>query len=382
MSDIIPVIVHHETGEKPQTGGKKNQEYLRYCIAQAKKYNEKVVLLGDQYNKDWCDDWHDANDFITDKWKEFHSVFKNLSPYPQAWAEGIFRRFFLILEYLDRYGYDNCVIMDSDILLYTNVSTYEPFRHCKMAAESPLEQDIAVLWKGNGYKWKVCAGVAYFTRQGLIEFTDYCIDMYKNHMDVLMEKWNIHQKYQIYGGVAEMSLLYLWVKTLPDGEFLNLLMDDADHCVFDNSIGLPDGYLEGQYEFNRRLGVKKLHWEDGKPYCYTLDGHQKTGLLCLHFVGVTKIFMEGIYEHQDYARQYRTQGRKHRAGDPSDGIANISGHVDAYRPRCALAHGEHVKHLRAGVPGRFFPQIVQERQGSHASAYAEHADLQELPEEV
>ena len=69
MSDIIPVIVHHETGEKPQTGGKKNQEYLRYCIAQAKKYNEKVVLLGDQYNKDWCDDWHDANDFITDKWK-------------------------------------------------------------------------------------------------------------------------------------------------------------------------------------------------------------------------------------------------------------------------------------------------------------------------
>lgn len=72
-------------------------------------------------------------------------------------------------------------------------------------------------------------------------------------------------------------------------------------ALFDNSIGLPDGYLEGQYEFNRRLGVKKLHWEDGKPYCYTLDGHQKTGLLCLHFVGVTKIFMEGIYEHQDYA---------------------------------------------------------------------------------
>ena len=29
--------------------------------------------------------------------------------------------------------------------------------------------------------------------------------------------------------------------------------------------------------------------------------YQKTGLLCLHFVGVTKIFMEGIYEHQDYA---------------------------------------------------------------------------------
>ena len=255
MSDIIPVIVHHETGEKPQTGGKKNQEYLRYCIAQAKKYNEKVVLLGDQYNKDWCDDWHDANDFITDKWKEFHSVFKNLSPYPQAWAEGIFRRFFLILEYLDRYGYDNCVIMDSDILLYTNVSTYEPFRHCKMAAESPLEQDIAVLWKGNGYKWKVCAGVAYFTRQGLIEFTDYCIDMYKNHMDVLMEKWNIHQKYQIYGGVAEMSLLYLWVKTLPEVEFLNLLMDRAPRRISGRTVRVQPPSRRQEAALGRRKAL-------------------------------------------------------------------------------------------------------------------------------
>ena len=78
MSDIIPVIVHHETGEKPQTGGKKNQEYLRYCIAQAKKYNEKVVLLGDQYNKDWCDDWHDANDFITNGRNS--TVFSKTSP--------------------------------------------------------------------------------------------------------------------------------------------------------------------------------------------------------------------------------------------------------------------------------------------------------------
>ena len=42
MSKIIPVMVHHETGEKAQAAGKKNQEYLKYCIAQAKKYNEKV----------------------------------------------------------------------------------------------------------------------------------------------------------------------------------------------------------------------------------------------------------------------------------------------------------------------------------------------------
>ena len=43
MSKIIPVMVHHETGEKAQAAGKKNQEYLKYCIAQAKKYIEKGI---------------------------------------------------------------------------------------------------------------------------------------------------------------------------------------------------------------------------------------------------------------------------------------------------------------------------------------------------
>ena len=161
MSKIIPVMVHHETGEKAQAAGKKNQEYLKYCIAQAKKYNEKVVLLGDEYNKAWCDDWHNANDFITEKWTKFHAVFENLSTYPTAWAEGIFKRFFLILEYLERNSFEECVIIDSDVLLYLNVSEYEPFRHCKVAAETPLLQDFAMLEKGNGLKWKTCAGFSY-----------------------------------------------------------------------------------------------------------------------------------------------------------------------------------------------------------------------------
>lgn len=86
MSKIIPVMVHHETGEKAQAAGKKNQEYLKYCIAQAKKYNEKVVLLGDEYNKAWCDDWHNANDFITENGQNFMlslRIFPHIRPHGQ-----------------------------------------------------------------------------------------------------------------------------------------------------------------------------------------------------------------------------------------------------------------------------------------------------------
>ena len=53
-------------------------------------------------------------------------------------GRGIFKRFFLILEYLERNSFEECVIIDSDVLLYLNVSEYEPFRHCKVAAETPF----------------------------------------------------------------------------------------------------------------------------------------------------------------------------------------------------------------------------------------------------
>lgn len=301
MKRIVPVMVHHETGEKAQAAGKKNQEYLRYCIAQAKKYNEKVVLLGDEYNKQWADEWYPANDFITDKWKEFHAVFENLSTYPQAWAEGIFKRFYLILEYLERNGFEECVIIDSDVLLYLDVSEYEPFHHCKVAAETPFYQDIDILPEGNELQWKTCAGFSYFTKQALIEFTDFCIDMYKNHKDKLMIKWDVHQKYGLYGGVGEMALLDLFVETLNEGEYLNLLETDANNGVFDNSVGESTGYLEQQYEYTKRLRVKNLQWEDGKPYCYTNEGHEKHYFLNLHFVDITKIFMEGCYKEHKYS---------------------------------------------------------------------------------
>ena len=41
----------------------------------------------------------------------------------------------------------------------------------------------------------------FFLRQksGLLrEFTDFCIDMYANHKDVLMKKWDVHRKFGMY----------------------------------------------------------------------------------------------------------------------------------------------------------------------------------------
>lgn len=297
MPHIIPVIIHHETGAKAQSGGKKNQEYLRCCIEQTAKYNQRVVLIGDRSNRGWCREWHDVSEFGSARWDTFASVFRNLSAYPDSWAISFFKRFFLIHEYLVKNNDCDCVILDSDILLYLNLSAYEPFRSCDAALEIPQKQDLQGLPEGNGLRWTACAGISYFRREALADFLDYCIDMYTNHLDILNKKWDAHRKHGLYGGVGEMSLLYLWSLTLPKGRVLNLAKIHQG-TVFDANICIPANYLENEYEYDALLRIKKLRWSGGVPYCRHLETKKEIRFYALHFGDISKQYMYDLFTRQ------------------------------------------------------------------------------------
>lgn len=307
MPHIIPVIIHHETGAKNQSGGKKHQEYLRYCIEQAKKYNQKVVLIGDEYNKNWCSDWHHVDEFPSERYDAFAVVFRNLSAYPDSWANSIFKRFFLIYEYLQKNNETDCVILDSDILLYQNMSNYTPFQDCDTALEIPKLQDLPGAPAGNGLRWTACAGISYFKRDALSDFLDYCTDMYKNHIDFLSQKWELHKQYKLYGGVGEMSLLYLWTKTLPNEKVLNLLEPFQD-TVFDLNMGIPANFTEQEYAYDPILRIKKLIWKDNRPFCLRRSDHRQIGFLALHFVDISKLYMYDFFSFHRISASIRFKG--------------------------------------------------------------------------
>ncbi len=307
MSHIIPVIVHHETGAKKQSGGKKNQEYLRYCIEQAQKYNEKVVLLGDESNRQWCSDWHHVNEFQSARFDTFAKVFHNFSAYPDSWAVSFFKRFFLIYEYLLKNDYDDCVILDSDILVYVNFSEYAPFADCDTALEIPANQDLGGAPAGNGLRWTACAGISYFKRDALSSFLDYCIDMYANHVDYIEKKWNAHQTYHLPGGVGEMSLLYLWTKTLPAERVLNLLIPYQD-TVFDLNMCISECYVRNEYQHDGLLRIKHLRWIDGEPYCKQLSSQKLIHFNALHFVDISKLYMYDFFSTQKISFSTRITG--------------------------------------------------------------------------
>lgn len=300
MSDkkrVLPVLIHHESNAKPQTGGKKNQEYLKYCISQACKYNEKVVLIGDEANQSWCDEWHHVNEFKNERLEKFCKVFKNWSSYPDSWALSIYKRFFLFEEYLKRNEYDECVVLDSDILVYIDFSKYEPFIGCDAAMEIPKAQDMEALKIPNEFRWAANVGLSYFKLEALTDFLNYCTDIFENHMDVLMPKWEAHQKYRIPGGICEMTLFYLWQKQRPQDKILNLLIPDKDGFVFSGPISGEENYQRGECQVSRITTIKKIVFRNGIP-CYVKKDKGLLPTYSLHFIGGDKIYMEGMFKNQ------------------------------------------------------------------------------------
>jgi hypothetical protein len=293
---ILPVIIHHETGEKPQTGGGKNQEYLKYCIRKAEGFNEKVVLLGDDYNRKWCREWIHVNGLDNEKWHHFLRVFENMSTYPDAWAQGIFKRFYLIEEYLRTNNYTECIIMDSDVLVYLDFLKYEPFLHCKAALEIPADQDMSGIKAPNGLKMCAIAGVAYFTLEALSDFNDYCIDIYENHRDILQPKYDAHLTYGLAGGICEMTLLYLWAKSQPQGSVLNLMEEHEGH-VFNGPIATEENLLPHEFAVSRITMVKKFRFQNGQPFFIRKDDGKLVATYSFHFGGADKIYLKSVCLH-------------------------------------------------------------------------------------
>lgn len=199
--NTIPVLIHHELDEKPQTGGKRNQGYVKDCIIQAKQYYQNVILFGSKGNQSFCEQWCDVSDFNSKKWQEFLAVFENMSTYPDEWARGIFKRFFVFLEYLKETGERECIVLDSDVLIYQDYSELFDFSDIDAAMELPSNQKMEMLPYNNDYRWVACAGVSYFKTEALEDFLDFCIETYKNNKGLLNEKWEIHRKYGLPGGV-------------------------------------------------------------------------------------------------------------------------------------------------------------------------------------
>lgn len=292
----IPVLIHHETGEKKQKGGGQNQKYLYYTIKQAEKEGNQVILFGDEHNRNWCSNWYDASTLESERWSEFEEVFENMSTYPISWAKGIFKRFFIIEEYLKDKNIDQFVLLDSDVLVYVNFS--DMFCNCDfdLAYCEPYNQDFN-LKDGKNMRMVANVGVSYWKKSALTEFIDFCIQNYRNRNSLLEKKWCIHQREGYAGGVNEMTLVYLWVHTSKKLKYKNLCVEQNGRAFMHNYL-TEVNYLDEEFVVNSYLGYKKIEFQNGMPIGIRKKDGRSVIFYNIHLVGDSKRLEKEFFKKQ------------------------------------------------------------------------------------
>lgn len=267
----IPVIVVH----------KGNQNYLKNCIACAAEHGNSVILIGDEKNRDMCEGWISCEDCESELFTEFTGHYVHMSSNSEFFELICFQRYFYVYQYLITHDLTECVMIDSDALVFGEVTS-------ELIADGTV---MASCWyeRQKEYQWSVCPHFTYWSSEGLLDFLRFCIASYtdEERMKPLREKYQFHQDNHTAGGICDMTLLYLWMKqtTLRVENFSRRTDPLIDYNINEPKIDTR------AYVMRERYGMKEISFVDGIPYFTREEDGKKVPVLVIHAWGGSKKYM-------------------------------------------------------------------------------------------
>ncbi len=274
----IPVIIAHFSG---------TPNYLKFALESAANFNNKVVLIGDDTNKNfWKNHW-DATLVKLDKFQDFQKYYFQMSDYSKNYEMAFWKRMFVLENWMKENDYKNIFLLDSDVMTFANYS----------AEVYPILTDncIAALMKPKNqenFMWASSCHFSYWTLEGLEDFTNFCIEAYSNKsiLDKLKTKYQWHNDNDMPGGISEMTLLYLWSKAKSKVDNFTRVINDM---TFDHNINSSGNYLKNEYEI--QFGLKKFIFRNGIPYGINKILNKEIKFLDIHCQGIAKGSMRFLY---------------------------------------------------------------------------------------
>ena len=260
----IPVILIHR--------GK--HDYVQTCINQAKFYNEKVLVISDsQYEN--CENFN-INDYFknSELFSKFYIPLSTLGDYELF----CFQRWFILYEFMSKEKIDNVFYIDSDVLLYHNVTDDKEF----------FENYIFTLIL------RSVGCTSFFTKEGLKKFCNFLFEIYQlkdsYEFAKIASHYKVRQQFGLSGGVCDMTLFEYFARykcSVGVGELSNI----HNNTTYDHNINDSDD----MYEFN---GIKKIEFIDKKPYCYSPVLNKKIQFKSIHFQGGSKHLMDSYKTYE------------------------------------------------------------------------------------
>lgn len=274
-SEKLPVIFIHRGMPK----------YLRTTVLCAKKCPNKVILLGDDTNKGIGGDWYPIEEYGSESFEQFRKVYINLSPNAEWFELVCFERYFILLEYMKRNGLKEAIMIDSDVLLFVNSRILISAHDFDMAADCEEEAG------------QVTPCVMYWTAVALEQFVQFRLEMYtdedkRQSLIDIYKDCRRRNAIKTQGGVSDMTLLYLWMKTGAcrcNGHFFN-----GPNYFIDGNCNIAE-QAGSKYEMGKVLKIKKIRFRKGRPYI--IDPHLiKKRLVAIHCQGEGKKYIGLLYK--------------------------------------------------------------------------------------
>jgi len=273
----IPVILTHRG----------NQEYLKIAIRQARRRNGRVVLIGDESNRDFGADEHYLNSDYWEGAAEFAKVYRHMSHNPHDQELYCFQIYFVARDWARAHGVDRLFLMDSDVMLYCDVTEYE---------KTLGDYDLAINWckRQEPYRWSACLHNSFWKVKTLEVMCNQLMDAYLGGwIPMLEQKWAWHQKNKIPGGVCDMTLLHFFRHLC---KAINL-SEVRDGSVWDDNINCAENYHEREYTTMFAMKTVILPVGGAQPALVlkeTIEGEPHFVFAnALHFQGQAKRLMGG-----------------------------------------------------------------------------------------
>ena len=254
----VPVVLFH----------KSEKYYVSCALRAAKKRNNDVTLISDVRPDIYTaySNVIDINFYKNDGAVKFAEVYQHLSTNSHNFEFTAIEKYFFLLEHMKKNKLKKILYIDSDLLLYDNMSTiinkyYDSYDLCSCI---PKKEYSDLVWTASGH-------LSLWSYTALNDFCEFIINLYTNQIDLIKKKWQWHLDNNITGGICDMTLIYLfqYQTQLKSGNFLEVV---DNRFSFDYILKSSTGEFDNEYDMENSfiLGdvIKKVSFKDGYPYCY------------------------------------------------------------------------------------------------------------------
>lgn len=268
---MIPVVLIH----------KGYQDYLGCTLQQANKYND-VYLLGD--TKPPIDSptlkFENISDYF-DECDEFRSHYQHLNTTHADFEIFCNQRWFILKNFMEKNNIDKVFYIDSDVLLFTNVTTewkkYDQYVMTILHRTAPIS--------------------SFITLEGIRSLCNLIMTTYKNKDSYSFKKiashYHVRKECGLDGGVCDMTLFEFFHYCSECGGGpgkVGEMMQIIDDSTYDHNINVPD---QG---FAFSGGHKDFKIRDGIPYVFNNRLNKEIRFNSLHFQGGAKRLIRQIYD--------------------------------------------------------------------------------------